>query len=497
VNYFVVAQSIAENGTVALEKNEFVPLDPGPDGAYYSKFGIAQSVLEAPFYLIGKVFAPRDEIFRYSFLYLCAVMSVPFISSLTIILFLLAAIELGFKKGASLAAAVLLGTATMIWPYSRFGFSEPLQAFALTGAVLFAFRTRTRGTTLSSMLCGTMLGILILTKSANLLAAPALAVYIYLQAGKTTRERIIHRASFAAPLIIFLAFLLLYNDTRYGSPFVLGYSSGRDAEFGFGTPFAAGLYGFLLSPGKSIFLYSPVIIAALAGIPAFHRRNRGENFLIWAIVVPVMLMYSCWWAWHGDWCWGPRFFVPVIPLVMIPLLPVLESLPAAGRVTRASFGALVAVSVFIQVLGVTVNFYEYIMIARHQVPYNIFYVPDSPKMRDDQLKVHFIPDFSPVAGHAWLLRHTLLHSKLPAEKLRAEMQKDFPWRNLMDYAPPQRPETGAGFDAWWNYYPRFFPESAQRVKIFVTLLCIASVLSLAAAALLFPRGPAGTDIPRS
>ncbi len=492
VNYFVVAQSIVERGTVALERNEFVPLERGKNGAYYSKFGIGQSLAEAPFYWVGRLFAPRggNEPYRYFFLYFASESSVPVICALICVFFALLALELGYTRRAAAAGSFILGLGTLIWPYAKIGFSEPLQGFALLGAFLYALRSRNRNCVVCAATSGLFAGALILTKTANLITVPLFLAYLVFSNEQPAGRRLFRAAAFLAQIAIFLSLQLIYNNIRFGSFWDFGYNTGRDAVFGFSVSPLSGLYGFLLSPGKSIFVYSPVLVAALIGAGSFHRRRREESLLLWAIVASVALMYGRWWAWHGDWCWGPRFLVPLVPLLLLPALPVLEAFRRTRAAGKAALLLLIGISIYVQVLGVSVNFYEYIMISRHQAPYEMFYAYGGEDQRDDQLKAHFVPEFSPVAGHAWLLKHTLLGRGMTQAELRERMQSDFPWRSLMRFGVPQTPERGVGFDFWWIYMPRFFPESACWARTLASLLAATAAVSLAVTVLLARRFPA-------
>ncbi len=491
VNYFIVAQSMVDRGTVELEKNEFVPLERGKGGAYYSKFGIGQSLAEAPFYWFGRLVAPRGSsgYYRYFFMYFVSELSVPVLCALICVFFALLALELGFSLRAAAVGSFILGLGTLIWPYAKIGFSEPLQGFALLGAFLYAVRSRNKDCTVCAAAAGLFTGALFLTKTANLIVVPLFLVY-FIFADRPAGHRLIRSAAFLVQITIFFALQLIYNNIRFGSFWNFGYNTGRDAIFGFSVSPLSGLYGFLFSPGKSIFVYSPVLVAALMGAMALHRRRRAESILLWTISSAVALTYSRWWAWHGDWCWGPRFLVPLVPLMLLPLLPVLESYRQIRAAGKAALVLLIGMSFYVQVLGTTVNFYEYIMISRHQAPYEMFYAYGSEDQRDDQLKAHFVPEFSPVAGHAWLLKHTLFGRGLTQGELRERMQSDFPWRSLLRFGVPQKPERGVGFDFWWIYLPRFFPESAYWSRTLASLLAAAAAVSLAVSVFLARTFPA-------
>ncbi len=497
--YFLVAASIVENRSLGMsEKSPVVPLEPGPDGKFYSKFGVGQSLLEAPFYAVGKALAPRgaEPVHRFYFVYFVSVMSVPIISALGIVLFFLLALELGYGVKASAVCAFLLGLATMMMPYARFGFSEPLQACMITGCALFAARARGREGVgaWAAAAAGAFIGAAALAKSANLLFVPIFALYLLFSAGPR-RAGFMRAAAFCASASVFAAVILFLNDIRFGSPFALGYGAGRDAAFGFNVSALSGLYGLLFSPGKSVFLYAPMLLASVAAMGAFHRERRAESFLVWAASAAAFLLYSRWWAWHGDWAWGPRLIVPVVPLMALPLLPLVRGFSALRPAAKTSFAALAALSFFIQILGSTVNFHEYILQTRMLEPRWMKEIPERAGMRDEMLALHFAPDFSPVAGHWWLLKHTALDRGLPADELRERMLKDFPWRGLMAYAPPLRPETAAGFDYWWLHFPRFFPASADWTRPLLAFLAATATAALAVSllALLRRRKPSAPE----
>jgi hypothetical protein len=490
VNYYVVAQSIAERGTVALGINHYVPLELGADGKYYSKFGIGQSLAEVPFHWLGRAIAPRtdNQAYRNMFIYFITEMSVPVLCALICLLFALIGVELGYSLRVSAGAALLLGLATLIWPYSKIGFSEPLQGASLAAAFLFALRSR--NSVAAAALSGFAAGLLILTKTANLIVIPLFVFYYLADGNKNAKSRLLNAAVFLIQFSIFFILMLIYNKIRFGGLLNFGYDTGKDAAYGFSVAPLSGLYGFLFSPGKSIFVYSPVLVAALFGASAFHRRHRAESWLLWSAAAALTVVYSCWWAWHGDWCWGPRFLVPLVPLLALPLLPLLESFHRWRYEYKACFVLLIGVSLFVQVLGSSVSFYEYIMIVRHQEPYNMFVAPAGVKPRDDQLNTHFIPEFSPIAGHAWLLKHTLMGRNQTPAKIRESMRADFPWRTLMRYAPPGNPETGIGLDAWWRYFPELFPESAPWARRLLIFLGGSAIFALCASALIASKFPA-------
>jgi hypothetical protein len=134
------------------------------------------------------------------------------------------------------------------------------------------------------------------------------------------------------------------NWARFESVFVSGYHTAFDR--GFSVPLLKGIAYNLVSPYRSIFLYAPPVALFFVGMVYFARKYRSRLLLILAITVYMFVLYSRWWAWHGGWCWGPRFYLPVIPLLMLPglvyirlankrrLWPVVALLGVAGLVVQ-------------------------------------------------------------------------------------------------------------------------------------------------------------------
>jgi hypothetical protein len=123
-------------------------------------------------------------------------------------------------------------------------------------------------------------------------------------------------------LIIWIAGLLpgfalagWYNLARFETLLASGYGS---EAFQFTTPLAEGLFGLLLSPGKSVFLYAPPLLLAFPGGFALWRRGERTIVLVIAgLFLSHLLLYARWGQWPGGGVWGPRFLLPVVAPVMV------------------------------------------------------------------------------------------------------------------------------------------------------------------------------------
>ena len=205
------------------------------------------------------------------------------------------------------------------------------------------------------MLAGAALGVAVLARIANLIHVPLFGLILLASCrpGQAfAARRWLNQAwrpalAFTAPLVFGVLVVAIYNSSRFGNPLQTGYHSLE----AFSNPLLTGLVGLLLSPGKGLFLYSPILILAIISFPAFLRRHRAEALLAGGILAVHAVLYASWFAWHGGHSWGPRFLVPALPFLVLTLVP---GLVWAGRHRWRMLlvGALALLSSMLQALGV-------------------------------------------------------------------------------------------------------------------------------------------------
>ena len=185
----------------------------------------------------------------------------------------------------------------------------------------------------------------------------------------------------ALPLLGWLA----SNAWRYGSPTDFG-----PKNISFTNPLLDGLYGFFLSPGKSLFLYAPVVLVGLVAVPFTPRPKRPAVALLVALGAVNVAVYARYYQWHGDHAWGPRYLIMTIPFFVLPLAPLLDRV----RWQRALVGATVA-GLATSGLGVVMYFNHYFFIVQHAVG-----SVDTPVGPSYWEPMHHDPYWSPIPGTA-------------------------------------------------------------------------------------------------
>jgi hypothetical protein len=381
----------------------------GLDGRCYSRYGLGQPLIAMPLYLLAKginTLLPGTDYAALVFLFVPRLNQI--ITAVTCVLLFSFAIRLYRSARLGVGLALAYGLGTMAWPYAKFYFSDPLSALCLLAAAYFLFVFREQGKLKQLVLAGGFLGYAFLTKLSSVVVLPFLLAYSLpicsgvrsfrstMSKATPSRWRLsispipkdsqiaVYRISswrrlvaFLAPAASLLVVAFLYNYYAFGHPFTGGYH-----EEGWSTPLYLGLYGLLLSSGKSLLLFVPLtFVAPLALVALYKAGHKEEAVLFTAIFGTYLLLHAGWWSWYGGWSWGPRFLVPTLPFLILPL----GALWPGGTARHISLIVLTVISVFVQFLGVVIDFNQYMLLV------------------NDLTKLLFIPEYSPLIGHLHLL----------------------------------------------------------------------------------------------
>jgi hypothetical protein len=325
-------------------------------------YGPAHAALLVPWYAAGRAFlavlpgipdGAREVVIDNA-----VVASSATFAALAVALAFLIFVRLGLSSGVSLAAASMLALATPLLVYSTQLYSEPLTAALLLGAVavLFASGGETTGVSWKEgLLAGILLGTAIWVRPTHAIAAP-----VFLAGLLVGEDENRHRAAkiLAIVVALFGVAYLARNLYLFGDPFDFGYpavSDGGKNMNSFDTPMATGLYGFLVSPGKSLFLFAPPILLAMAGIRKLARLDKGLALVAAALPVVYLFFYAKFTQWEGGFCVGPRYLVPSIAVLCLALGPALEG---AGTWLRRVAVGLSLAGFAVQAINIATSYFE-------------------------------------------------------------------------------------------------------------------------------------------
>lgn len=286
------------------------------------------------------------------------------VSALACGVLFLYALALGYSERAAVLAGLALGFCTVVWPYSKTFFREPITMLMLLLAALLAERWRAGGYRSLPLLVAMIAAIagMLLAKATALLALPALlliAMPTIKRANRRVLTGFVAAAALAAALFLVLAL--------FGDQLGVGRRYNPVARFieGSGEFFPVALHTYLLSIGGSIWGTSPVGLLALPGLWMLYRQGKLRQI---AVVLAVVFGFAVGYAalsggfWFGGLSWPPRFLVPAVPFMIVGALPALERLTRRPLPVGLLVAAVVlaAYSLWIQITGVALEWGHYV-----------------------------------------------------------------------------------------------------------------------------------------
>lgn len=315
----------------------------GYDGQVVSRYGLGQPLVAALFYWTGRYIIswyiiPGSDDFRVGIF--CMLQVPAWATALTGGILSAWATQVYRSAHTGILIALLYGIGTLAWPYSRFFFSEPLATACLVFSAYALYRQRPG-------LAGLACGYAIATRLGCVILAPVLVLYARLR-GHSWRS-IVSMGVGALPGCILI---VLNNWLRFNSLLEYGYV----ADDGFTGNLIVGLYGLLFSPGKSIFLYVPMLLAFPAALILFFRLHKPEAVLIIGLICLTLVQSSLWWMWWAGWGWGPRFLVPLMPFCLLAV----GTLFNQQTWRRVLLFVLFPLSIGVNMLGILVDFNAYL-----------------------------------------------------------------------------------------------------------------------------------------
>src|SRR5579871_2990612 len=407
-----VTQSIVHDFSTAVPPDTPGAM-PGIDGQWYTRYGIGQSLLAIPFYLVGSVlpssiptanvYDPHGYVVADSIAIVVTGLNM-LVTSIAVGMTFLTCRDLGFRTSASVAAALALGVGTFAWQSARTFMSKPTSMLSVLLAFSFLLRFSLIGSRNRYLIAsGACAGLMLLMRIANAVLLPVLGLWLLWILWRDRRTRwFAALAAWVVPIALTLAFLAYYNERRFGSIFETGYGDQAQA---FTTPLYVGLYGLLLSSGKGVFFYAPVVLAGVLGWNALRKHSPSIALALAGLISVYLLFYARYDWWYGGGPWGPRFLVVILPLMCIGIAALLDGplLP----LQKLGVAMLAGLSLGVQLLSIVVPY----------LPYDASMEQDPTQFE----RLLWVPAYSPIID-AW---HSLLHRTYPPDLLFTYYP--FPW----------------------------------------------------------------------
>ena len=286
-------------------------------------------------------------------------------TALTAMLIYLTARKKKYLNSVGVLLALLFGLCTIAFPYARTFFRDSLAMLFVACAWYFsaAFQEDETQKTLNGLgiIVSLLLGVL--SKNTALIAAPVLLLEIVINHKKhssaNSRKTLFTWSLIGAVLIIAVSFWCFILPkipllARYSPAYF--YSL---LQFFFSTPhpfLTQALIGPFIAPGKSIYIFSPILILSLLSL-IFHFKKSWSGYLyLILLVIAQALFYDDEWSAHIN--WGLRYVLPALPGLILVEAPVLDKM-IRNRIWKFSLIGLAFISFLIQILGVLVPVNQY------------------------------------------------------------------------------------------------------------------------------------------
>jgi hypothetical protein len=257
-------------------------------------------------------------------------------SVLPAVLLLVLVRQLGDRvaSGAGIVAAVVLGAATLVLPFAQLLFAHVLAA--TLGFAAFTLLWRSARPALAAG-AGLLAGLAVTVDYPLGIVAIGLGLYALAPAdGRMGRG-----GAYAAGLAAGVAPALLFNWWAFGSPTHFPYEGWTQpggepypGVFGINAPKLSVLLELVLVPGG----IAPVLAPAVVGLVLMWRRGlRPEAGLIGGLALAYVLYNASSSDPFGGASPGPRYLVPLLPFLAVPLAAAVRALP--GLVVGLALGA--------------------------------------------------------------------------------------------------------------------------------------------------------------
>jgi hypothetical protein len=237
---------------------------------------------------------------------------------------LYALLRLYFRKSmrTAMTACLAFVFCSFVWTFSRNLFDGVLCMALVTGAMLAMMEFRQTKDTRLFVLATALLGFGIITRLTIVIPLLGFAVYLAIVLWRDWAR--MGRLLLLGALVLapFAAWQMYYNNLRTGNWLVSPVASSQYADSnGLTGNLAVGIPGLLFSPGKSVFLYLPLALISIVCFRRFLASYLPEAVYVAAVFVPWLLLHAKLATnWFGSWGFGPRHFISIAPILVLPAL---------------------------------------------------------------------------------------------------------------------------------------------------------------------------------
>ena len=368
----------------------------GVDGKPYAPYGPLAAFLSIPHHLVARGVAFVAGIPRGGAAWTFVVSGLTMLSAstaaaLAVAGFHRAAAALGATPSGALLLSLLLGGASILWTYGTNFYSEAWQAAAFIWAVVFLLERRVAPASALIAIAG-------LIKVTSLVFTPGFLVAALMDRSASLPSRARTVLALSAGIATAVAVHLTWNQFRFADALEFGYDWAETVPMMPARPFAVaelprGLAVLLLSPGKSILLWAPVVFLSLSRL---RSCPRALLMGLSTTALSGLIFYGMYLFPEGGYAHGPRHLVPIVPLLLLPAATPGPPWPRGVIVSVALVGGTMAV------LSASVSFLQDQALGDRFTTLGYYERIDPPPGRAwNRYKLDYVPFVRTIASGDW------------------------------------------------------------------------------------------------
>jgi len=470
LQYLTIARRIYYDHTIEMPTSDYSDRSnvhfntiEASNGKKYSPTGIGYSLSLLPAVAIEDIFlriAGVEEIKAFPLqgdwpVLLFASMTNAFFGAVFVISFYSYLKLLQVSHRNSLFLSFFLSIGSSIFIYSKHTFAH-MMFVSFMFLTFFLFKRYSINKKKKNLFfAGLSFGVTLISyNSTYLFVLPALGIYYILLNVKNVRELIKEINKHIINGVIFLIGLSPLYLLNYSFTSITKSARASDqllTTIGWLKPyvFIEGIWGTLFSPGKSIFLYSPILLILII---FWHKldfkKYKAEIisgltlFFTYFYFIATLLGNEDFLLWHGDSSFGNRYMLATIPFLL--LFVSLIYLKLSKKIKYLVFYPMLFSSILVQIVGIT-------------QPYQIRFggLEGNFKLNGRIFSVseygNIIPRYSPLLSMSKKLARKVLDLKVSLNKDRNQISfydgfgypfgaNDNYWRSMEEYSLLKVPE---------------------------------------------------------
>lgn len=385
LQYLTIARQMYYHQTVAMPEAKY-PLDnmhmnvtAGRDGKDFAPTGLGFSLAYIPAVALEDLFnrvaglspTPNFPLDNDWPIMLFGSMTNAFFGALFVVVFFYYLRTFNFTQKTSFLLAFALFVSSNLFVYAKFGYAH-LMFTSFLFLAFFCIRKYSLSTKRFWLfLAGSAYGVVIISYNPTFLfALPALGLYYLASVNWKKINNFAGKAKTLGLDFIFgfvgvapwMGLYGLFNWIRFGGATSSGYGSGGIALPTLPPAFVAfeGMWGLLLSPGKSIFLFTPILLLPIL----FWFRLRREwwpeiiagltLFFVYLYFIGSLVGGVDYYPWHGESSFGPRYMLPMLPLALLVAALLYRRLTKWNKLLV--FWPIVAFGFIVEMVGILVPY---------------------------------------------------------------------------------------------------------------------------------------------